>query len=250
MKKVILSLSLCVSFIFLHQDATAQNWGKIFDRVAKSGNGTTTGGTSSLSNTEIVNGLKEALQIGTKNSSQKLSATNGFFGNALLKILLPPEARQAEQTLRGLGMGNIVDKAILTMNRAAEDAAGQVVPIFVNSITSMTITDGINILRGGQGSATNFLKGATTAALTSAFRPIIDRSLSKTGATAYYGDVVRLYNRLPQVRNKINPDLTAYVTERALSGLFITIADEENQIRNNPAARVTDLLQKVFGNKG
>lgn len=146
-------------------------------------------------------------------------------------------------------MGSIVDKAILSMNRAAEDASGKAVPIFVNAIRNMNIQDGLNILRGGNGAATAFLRNATTAALTTAFRPVIQTSLSKVGATNYWGDVMRTYNRLPTTRNQINPDLTAYVTERALNGLFVNIAEEENKIRTNPAARVTDLLSKVFGAK-
>lgn len=160
---------------------------------------------------------------------------------------MPPEARQIESTLRSLGMGAQVDKAILSMNRAAEDASGKAVPIFVNAITSMSIQDGISILRGGQGAATNFLKNRTTAALTSEFRPVIQNSLNSVGATRYWSDIVNIYNRLPTVRNKMNPDLAGYVTERALNGLFVTIADEENKIRLDPAARVTDLLKKVFG---
>jgi hypothetical protein len=135
------------------------------------------------------------------------------------------------------------------MNRAAEDAAGKAAPIFINAIRGMTINDGINIIRSGNGAATNYLKGATTVALTSAFRPVIETSLNKVGATAYWGDVMRIYNGLPTTRNRINPDLTAYVTERALNGLFVGIADEENKIRTNPAARITDLLSKVFGAK-
>jgi len=204
---------------------------------------------SNVSNTDVTNGLKEALRIGTQNAAGRLSAVNGFFGNALIKILMPPEAKKVETALRQIGMGSVVDKAILSMNRAAEDASAKAVPIFVNAITSMSIQDGISILKGGSGAATNYLKMKTTQALTDAFRPVIQNSLGKVGATALWGDVFRIYNQLPTTYNKINPDLTAYVTERALNGLFINIADEENKIRTNPAARVTDLLQKVFGGR-
>lgn len=204
---------------------------------------------NNLSNTDIANGLKEALRIGAQNASGRLSAVNGFFGNALIKILMPPEAKKVETTLRQIGMGNVVDKAILSMNRAAEDASAKAIPIFVNAITSMSIQDGITILRGGNGAATNYLKMKTTQALTDAFRPVIQNSLGKVGATALWSDVFRIYNQLPTTYNKINPDLTGYVTERALSGLFVNIADEENKIRNNPAARVTGLLQQVFGGR-
>lgn len=238
---------------------TLKDWVNKANTVVNGGSGnnstTTTGGNNNggignnLSNNEIVSALRQALEIGTKNASGRLNVTNGFFGNALIKVLMPPEARQIETTLRSLGMGAQVDKAILSMNRAAEDASGKAVPIFVNAITGMSIQDGLSILQGGQGAATNFLKNRTTAALTSEFRPVIQNSLNKVGATRYWADIVNIYNRLPTVRNKVNPDLAGYVTERALNGLFVTIADEENKIRLDPASRVTDLLKKVFGSK-
>lgn len=238
---------------------TLKDWVNKANTVVNGGSGnnstTTTGGNnnggigSNLSNNEIVSALRQALEIGTKNASGRLNVTNGFFGNALIKVLMPPEARQIETTLRSLGMGAQVDKAILSMNRAAEDASGKAVPIFVNAITGMSIQDGLSILQGGQGAATNFLKNRTTAALTSEFRPVIQNSLNKVGATRYWADIVNIYNRLPTVRNKVNPNLAGYVTERALNGLFVTIADEENKIRLDPASRVTDLLKKVFGSK-
>ena len=161
--------------------------------------------------------------------------------------MLPPEATKVENALRQVGMGNMVDDLILSMNRAAEDAAGKAAPIFVNAVTSMNINDGLNILRGGNGAATNYLKQKTTAALTEAFRPVISDALNKSGATTLWAKVFTTYNKLPMTMKKINPDLVAYATERALSGLFVTISDEENKIRNNASSRVTDLLQKVFG---
>lgn len=202
-----------------------------------------------LSNTEVVGGLKEALQIGTKNASQKLNITNGFFGNQLIKILMPPEAKKIETTLRSFGFNSICDKLILSLNRAAEDAAGKAVPIFVNAITHMNIQDGLNILRGGQNAATEFLKRTTTGALTQAFRPVINQSLGKVNATKYWTDIFKTYNSLPITKNKVNTDLTGYVTERALNGLFVKVAEEEANIRSNPAAQVTNLLKKVFGGK-
>ncbi len=216
-----------------------------------SGQGSSGSGLSlnNLSNTEIVGALREALQVGTKNASGRLSAQNGFFGNALIKILLPPEAKNVESALRQFGMGELVDKMILSMNRAAEDAAGKAVPVFVNAITSMSIQDGINIVRGGSGAATNYLKVRTTTELTNAFKPVIQGSMNKWNVATYWNQVFSFYNKLPTTMNKINPDLTGYITERALNGLFVTIADEENKIRTNPAARVTDLLSKVFGAK-
>ncbi len=208
-------------------------------------NGSNSGLGSGLSNSDIAGGLKEALTIGAKNAANRLSLTDGFFKNAAIKILLPKEAQQVEKTLRSIGMGSVVDKAILSMNRAAEDAAKQAAPIFVNAITSITIQDGLNILRGGNNAATTYLKGKTTAALTTAFTPVIQKSLNKVGAPDIWKTVFSTYNQVSP--SKVNPDLTGYVTERALNGLFVSIADEEAKIRTNPASQVTNLLQKVFG---
>lgn len=183
-------------------------------------------------------------------ASNKLSATDGFFKNAAIKILMPSEAKQVEQTLRSVGLGAVADKAILAMNRAAEDAAKQAAPIFINAITSMSITDGINILKGGNNAATNYLQSKTTSALTSAFRPVIEKSLNKVNATQLWNTVFSTYNQLPFTGSKkVNTDLTAYVTERALSGIFTSIAAEELKIRTDPASQVTNLLRKVFGGK-
>jgi len=209
--------------------------------------GSSASGFGNLSNSDIASGLKEALTIGAKNAAGRLSVTDGFFKNAMIKILLPKEAQQVEKTLRSIGMGSIVDKAILSMNRAAEDAAKQAAPIFVNAITSITIQDGLNILKGGNNAATNYLKGKTTGALTTAFKPVIQKSLNKVGAPDIWKSVFSTYNKISL--NKVNPDLTGYVTERALNGLFVTIAEEEAKIRTNPAAQVTSLLQKVFGSR-
>ena len=215
--------------------------------TTNTGNGNNSGG--SYTNTEAVSALKEALKIGSENSAKRLASMNGYFGNQVIKIIMPPEVRKVENTLRSIGMGDQVDKAILSMNRAAEDAAMRSVPIFVDAITGMSIQDGISIVRGGDGSATNYLKSRTTQSLTNAYRPIIQSSLNKVNATKYWADVFTIYNRLPTTRNKVNTDLVAYVTERALNGLFVTITDEENKIRRNPASRVTDLLRKVFGGR-
>lgn len=250
MRKTLATLIIAGFTLTSYNSVNAQGLGGLIKKANKVVNDNTgnkqPGG--SFTNTEAVNALKEALKIGSQNASGRLNVVNGFFGNQLIKILMPPEARQVESTLRSLGMGNQVDKAILSMNRAAEDASGLAVNIFVNAITGMSIQDGIGIVRGGQGSATNYLKNMTTQELTNAFRPVVQGSLDKVDATKYWRDIMTIYNKLPTVRNKINPDLTAYVTERALNGLFVTIADEENKIRSNPGARVTDLLRKVFGN--
>ncbi|HMN32549.1 MAG TPA: DUF4197 domain-containing protein [Chitinophagaceae bacterium] len=203
---------------------------------------------NSLSNSQIVSGLKEALRIGTQNASQRLNLPNGFFGNQLIKILMPPEVQKIENTLRQFGFGSQCDKLILSLNRAAEDAAGKAVPIFVNAITSMSVTDGLSILRGGNNAATEFLKRSTTGALTQAFRPVIENSLGKVDATRYWNQIFTIYNTLPITKTKVNTDLTGYVTERALNGLFVNVAQEEANIRTNPTARVNDILRQVFGN--
>lgn len=199
---------------------------------------------SNLSQEDIVNGLKEALTTGTEKSALKLGSMDGFFKDEVIKIMMPPEAEKVTQTLRSMGMGSMVDKAILSMNRAAEDAVSGVGNIFVDAIKSMTINDALGILRGDSIAATTYLSKSTTRQLTERFRPIIETSLKKTDATKYWNDVFTNYNKV--ALRKINPDLPAYVTERSLHGMFYSIGLEEQEIRKDPAARVTDLLKKVF----
>jgi len=199
-----------------------------------------------LTNDEVVSGLKEALEVGTKNGTAKLSAVDGFFKDAVIKILMPPEAQKAEKTLRNVGLGKQVDDAILSMNRAAEDAAKSAAPIFINAIKQMTIQDAFGILRGGDLAATNYLKEKTTTSLTEAFRPVIEGSLKKVNATKYWNTVFTTYNKFSS--EKVNTDLSAYVTEKALGGIFYQVGQEEQKIRKDPAARVTDILKKVFAN--
>ena len=206
--------------------------------------GTTNG---SLTNAEVIDGLKTALRLGTDSATNKLSAVNGFYKDALVKIVMPPEAQKVEKTLRDVGFGGVVDKAVLSMNRAAEDASKYVGNIFIDAIKQMTIQDAFSILRGGNTAATDYLKQKTTAQLTAAFKPIISKSLDKTDATKYWSDVFSTYNRF--ANKPVNTDLTAYVTEKALNGLFYKIGLEEQQIRENPAARVTAILKKVFANQ-
>ena len=206
------------------------------------------GGGSSLSNDEIIAGLKEALSVGAQNSSNKLSALDGFFANAAIKVLMPAEAKKVESTLRNAGMGEMVDNAILSMNRAAEEASKSAAPIFVDAIRQMGFQDALSILKGTDTAATSYLKGKTLAALTTAFKPVIDQALLKTDATKYWKSVFETYNKLPTTFKKINTDLSGYVTDKALIGLFYQVAIEEQKIRKDPAARVNDVLKKVFGN--
>ncbi len=204
-------------------------------------------GNGGLTTNDIVAGLKEALTIGTQNSSNQLSLADGFFANAAIKILMPPEAQKVENTLRGIGLGSVVDKAILSMNRAAEEAAKSASPIFINAIKQMTITDAIGILKGGDFAATNYFKEKTTAALTEAFKPSIDNALAKVNATKYWKDVFTAYNKFSA--NPVNTDLSAYVTSKAVDGIFFQVGLEEQKIRKDPVARVSDILKKVFGSK-
>jgi hypothetical protein len=199
-----------------------------------------------LSNLDVASGLKAALDKGVQTSTQKLSLTDGFFKNLAIKILMPPEAKKVESTLRGMGMGAQVDQAILSMNRAAEDASKSAAPIFLNAIKQMTITDAITILKGGDSSATTYLRIKTSPALTAAFTPVIKTSLDKVNATKYWNTIITTYDKVPFTK-KVNPDLTAYVTEKALAGLFYEIALEEISIRKNPLERTSDILKKVFG---
>lgn len=201
---------------------------------------------SGLTSDEVASGLKEALQVGTNNGTQKLSAVDGYFKDAVIKILMPSEAQKVEKTLRNLGMGKQVDQAILSMNRAAEDAAKSAAPIFINAIKQMSIQDAFGILKGGDFAATNYLKDKTTIQLTEAFRPVIESSLTKVDATKYWNTVFTTYNKFSS--DKVNPDLAAYVTEKALSGIFYQVGQEEQKIRKDPVARTTEILKKVFAN--
>ncbi len=198
---------------------------------------------------EAGEGIREALGQGLVKAVLQLNKEDGFFKDAFYKILMPPDAKKVENTLRDLGMGKMVDKAVLQINRAAEDAAGFAKPIFVDAIKSMTISDAIGLVRNGDTSATHFFRVKTTDKLIAAFLPVIKNSLDKVDATKYYGDVIKTYNNFPTTFKKINPDLPGFVTERATTALFDLVAKEEMNIRQNIAARTTDLLRKVFGTK-
>lgn len=200
-----------------------------------------------VSEAEAGEGIKEALGQGLVKAVLQLNREDGFFKDAFYKILMPPDAKKIENTLRDLGMGNMVDKAILQINRAAEDAAGFAKPIFVDAIKSMTLSDAIGLVRNGDTSATHFFRVKTTDKLIAAFLPVIKTSLDKLNATKYYSDVVTRYNNFPTTIKKINPDLPSFVTGKATDALFDLVAKEEVNIRQNIAARTTDLLRKVFG---
>ncbi|MCB9235952.1 MAG: DUF4197 domain-containing protein [Bacteroidia bacterium] len=196
--------------------------------------------------TEIISGLKQALEIGTNNSTKMLSAPDGYFKDPLVKIPFPPDAQKVANTLNDIGAGALVDEFVKLMNRGAEDAASQAGPIFVNAIKGMTIDDAKGILFGADNAATEYFKGKTRPQLYDLFYPRIKSSLDKIGATKAWTDVTTRYNKIPLV-TPVNTDVTSFATNKGLDGLFLKIQGEEAKIRKDPVARVSDLLKKVFG---
>ena len=202
---------------------------------------------TSITETEAAQGIREALDQGVGRGITLLNKQDGFFGSQAYKLFLPAEAQRIENTLRQLGMGSMVDRAILQINRAAEDAVGYARPIFLDAIRGMTIADAINIIRGPKDAATQYFRQKTTDKLIAAFSPTIKSSLDKFSATKYYGEVINTYNNFPATLNKLNPDLPSYVVNKAVTALFDQIGQEEANIRANPVARTTEILKKVFG---
>lgn len=215
------------------------------DKVIKTTTGNT-GNPNTLSNDEVINGLREALTVGTNQSSTLASKLDGFYKNPAIFIPFPPEAQKVKEYANKVGLTTQVTKFEMTLNRAAEEAAKNAAPIFINAIKGMSITDGFSILKGADNAATLYLKDKTNAELVKMFTPVVKNAINKVQLTKYWAPLVTSYNKVPMVQ-KQNPDLTAYVTDRAIQGLFKLIADEELKIRKNPAARVSDLLKKVFG---
>lgn len=203
---------------------------------------------SNITNKEATSGIKEALSKGLTNSVNILSSKDGFLGDAAVKILMPPEAQKVEKALRAVGMGAVCDQFIGSMNRAAETAVSEAGTVFVNSLSKMTITDAYNILLSGdQNAATTFFKTNTSSELTSKFSPVIDQAMGANHVSEYWNQLTSAYNNLP-FSKKVETNLTSYVTQKAIDGLFIKVADQEQQIRKNMGgSRSTDLLSKVFG---
>lgn len=204
-----------------------------------------TGAEKALTTAEVGDGLKEALTNGIAKGADQLSTTDGYFKNPEVKIPFPPDVKKVEDKLRQIGMDKQVDNFIMTLNRGAEDAAKEAKPIFVNAIKQLTIEDAWGILNGDVNAATSYLERTTSPQLKEKFKPVIQNSLNKVGASKYYTDLVNTYNKIPFVE-KVNPDLNEYATNLAMKGLFMQIAKEEKKIRQDPAARTTDLLVKVF----
>ena len=201
--------------------------------------------TDLLGTTDIGAGLKEALQKGVTEQVTKLTAVDGFYKNETVKILFPEELQKVDKTLRSIGLSSLADEGVKALNRAAEDAVKEATPIFVSAITSMKITDAKNILTGGDTAATTYLEGTTSTSLAAKFSPVIQTSLGKVGADKIWETIIARYNKVPLV-TKVNPDLTNYVTKKAMEGVFKMIAVEEKDIRTNLSARTSPLLKKVF----
>lgn len=198
-----------------------------------------------LSNETIANGLKEALDLGIEKQVSKLTATDGFYKNDLVKILLPEDLQKVDKTLRDIGLGNLADEGLKVLNRAAEDAVAEATPIFVNAVKQMSFADAKNILLGSNNAATTYLETKTNSELYAKFNPVINESFKKVGADKIWSSIITKYNSIPLTSN-VNPDLTDYVTEEALSGVYKMIAIEEEEIRTKYSSRTTDVLKKVF----
>ncbi len=198
-----------------------------------------------ITNDQIAGGLKEALNNGISKRGTLLGAEDGFFKNELVRILLPEELQKVDNTLRKVGLSKLADEGLKVLNRAAEDAVGEAIPIFVDAIKGMTFNDAKNILLGEKNSATTYLQTATSEALYQKFSPIINTSFKKVGADKIWENLIGKYNKLPLTKN-VNPDLTDYVTGEALKGVFAVVEDEEREIRAHIASRTSDLLKRVF----
>ena len=194
---------------------------------------------------DISGGLKEALNNGISKQVTKLTATDGFYRNEAVKILLPDELKKVDSSLRKIGLGSLADEGIKALNRAAEDAVKEATPIFVDAVVNMSFYDAKTILMGGENSATLYLQNSTSTALYGKFNPVIKNSFAKVGADKVWANIINKYNLIPFVQ-KVNPDLTDYVTNQAMAGVFKMIAIEEKNIRTNLNARTSTLLQQVF----
>ena len=207
--------------------------------------------TGGLTTEEIVRGLKEALNVGAANSVSSASAVNGFYGNPQIFIPFPPEAIKIKNTLEKAGFSNLTKDFEKSINNAAEEASKKALPIFKNAIVNITITDAMGILQGSNNAATMYLKTKTEADLKAEFMPVVKVAIQKTDVTSHWNPIATTYNKLAVLSGgtQVNPNLEDYITQKSLDGLFLLIANEEQEIRQNPAARVTDILRRVFGAK-
>ena len=201
--------------------------------------------TKTITQDQMGNGLRAALEKGITEQVTKLTAENGFYSNELVKIVLPAELQKVDEGLRKIGLGNLADKGIQALNTAASDAVKTATPIFVDAVKEITFADAKNILLGEDNAATNYLQTKTNTALYNSFKPVIKNSFDKVGADQIWSNLINKYNSIPFI-NKVNPDLTDYVTQEALEGVYTMIAVEEKDIRKNVASRTSTLLQQVF----
>lgn len=232
MRKVFASLAIVCTL------SSCAEMQQVIDQLPQGTNGV-------LSQAEIGNGLKEALNNGITKQVSKLTATDGFFKNQAVKILLPEELQKVDTKLRQIGLSSLADDGLKMINRAAEDAVKEATPIFVDAVKQMTFTDAKNILMGADNSATSYLQNTTSSALYTKFNPVIKNSFAKVGADKIWNQIITKYNSIPLVK-KVNPNLTDYTTNKAMEGVFKMIAVEEKDIRNNLSSRTSDLLKKVF----
>ena len=238
MKKIIFGAFVLMSFLSNAQFNLESIKNKAKDITASAKN-------VSLTNDEIVQGLKEALNIGIEKVGVNASKAGGFNKNKTIRIPFPEEAKKMEEKLRLIGMGAQVDTFETALNRAAEKAAKEAAPIFIGAIKSMKVSDGLNILKGEDDAATQYLNKATGDSLYKSFKPIVQKAISAVKVTQYWNPLAARYNKIP-LTTKVNPDLEDYTTKKAIEGLFKLLAKEEKAIRDLPSARVTDLLKKVF----
>jgi hypothetical protein len=202
-----------------------------------------------LTNEEVISGLKEALNVGIKNAVNLSSVTDGFLKNDIIRLPFPPDAIKVREKALNFGLSKQVETFEETLNRAAEEATKKALPIFVDAIKNMSVSDGFSILKDGEGAATKFLKSQTSNQLVIAFAPVVKEATTKVQLTAYWNPIITRYNSAMSLSGgqKLNPDLDAYITQKAIDGLFYLVEVEENKIRKEPIARVSDILVKVFG---
>lgn len=239
MKKIVVA---ALVLIWLPVQGAAAGWSDLLKNIQSAGGGESSG----LSNSTIVDGLKQALEVGTGNAVSSVSKVNGYYTNPDIKILLPQKVRKVESILRGVGYGETIDEFEESMNRAAEKAAPLAKEYFVDAIKQMTFDDARKILNGGDNAATLYFEEKMRGKLFTAFEPIVHDKMSEVGVTRYYQDLESKVSNIP-FAGDLNFDLDKYVTNKSLDGLFTMVAEEEAKIRKDPAARVTDLLKKVFG---
>lgn len=238
MKKIFVPLILVCVLSFWSCDSVQQ-------AMSQMGTASNTSSNAPLSQTDIGNGLKAALEQGVDKQVKKLASKNGFFENEAAKILLPKELQKVEKGLRSVGLGNLADEGIKALNNTASDAVSRATPIFINAIKGMSFNDAKAILLDGNGAATEYLKNKTSEELYKEFEPVISQSFNRVGADKIWSNAINRYNALP-LTESVNPDITEYVTQEALKGVFAMINKEEDNIRNNISARSTQLLQRVF----